>query len=104
MKALKLLLLLLAVPMLTFAQERVSVDFMGVDFSCVDIIGADETEEQFHRAFDSINTLMHSEPEKYDVGKFLFLNINNIDSKTAKERIKLHKSDNYLSKIIETCQ
>ncbi len=59
------------------AQNRplTEVDFIGVDFTMVNVIGATESDEQFIKVFEGINNLMIAEPEKYDVGKFLNLNV-----------------------------
>ena len=100
MKTMKLLLLaLLLLPITSFAQlsKISSIEFLGIDFSCVNIVGAEENEEQFHEAFEGINGLIHMEPKKYNISKFLRLNINEINTQTARQRINLH-NDDYFSK------
>lgn len=88
-------------------NDKLVVDFYGVDFSTVNVIGAGETEEKFLDAFDGINGLMLSEPKKYNVGKFLDLDVvstyiadaikqidklENVDFKNKKkEKISLRK-------------
>lgn len=53
------------------AQIKVrDIDFYGVDFSLAKVYGAKETPEQFKKAYDGINNLFISEPEKYDIAKF----------------------------------
>ncbi len=101
MKVFKFLLVAVLLPVVSFAQKSVGKDvcFMGVDFSCVDIVGVDSTKEgmlAFHDAFDGINVLMSTEADKYDVGEFFRLNVLEIDSKTARERIGLHRGDDFL--------
>ncbi|MFR9651816.1 MAG: hypothetical protein SNG35_07330 [Rikenellaceae bacterium] len=71
MRTTKLLLLVLLLPAVCFAKspklekETLSVEFMGVDYSFVDVVGAEESKEEFSRAFVGINTLFHTEPRKY---------------------------------------
>lgn len=60
-----------------------SVIFYGVDFSCVNVVGASESESDFTVAFVGINNLLLSEPDKYDVGKMLKLNVNAVDNEQA---------------------
>ena len=99
MKIIKLTVLAFLLPFMCFSQgeERLSVDFLGVDFSSVDIVGAVESEEQFHNAFKGINTLLHTEPKKYNVSKFLSLDVKYINTDRAVERIPLHDADNYIT-------
>ena len=68
-------------------NEKLEVDFCGVDFSTVNIIGAGETEEKFINAFEGINGLMLSEPKKYNVGKFLDLDVASTDIANAIKQI-----------------
>lgn len=62
-----------ALPLGMYAQTNIkslSVDvFYGVDFSNTKVCGADETDEQFRKAFGGINGLFISESKKYDVSK-----------------------------------
>ena len=99
MKTSKLFFLFFLFPFICFAQnsERLLVDFLGVDFSSVDIVGASESKKQFHNAFKGINTLLHTEPKKYNVSKFLSLDVESINTEAAIDRIVLHSSDNYLT-------
>ncbi len=102
MKTVRLVILLLLFPLATFAQKapRLSVELLGVDFSMVDVIGADEMPGQFHKAFYGINTLMHTEPGKYNFAKFLKLNVESISVTTATERSSQNE-DNYLERSKE---
>lgn len=60
-------------------KETVKVDFYGIDFSQVKVVGAAETEDQFITAFANINQLLISEQSKYDVGKFLKFDVQSLD-------------------------
>lgn len=68
-------------------QETTKVDFYGVDFSAVNVIGATETADKFMIAFDGINQLIISEQSKYDVGKFLKLDVQSLDIDHAVSQI-----------------
>lgn len=63
--------------------------FYGVDFSQVNVIGSDETKEQFLEAFNGIENLLINEPKKFDLAKYAKINIINTDIDIAKERINL---------------
>ncbi len=113
MKTVKLLLLLLILPAVCLAKkpklekETIYIDFMGVDFSCVDVVGADESEEAFRKAFEGINTLYHTEQKKYTKSlarlkfttesKELLLDVKSIDNDYAVERVSLFE-DNPITK------
>ena len=61
-----------------FAQnysEKLNANFFGVDFSVVNVIGAVESQQQFIDAFVKINELLIIEESKYNVGKYLYLNM-----------------------------
>jgi hypothetical protein len=62
--------------------EKDVVDFYGVDFSAVNIVGADEPQSKFIEAFKGINNLLLSESEKFDVAKYLNVTckLTNIDN------------------------
>lgn len=51
------------------AQENLldskSMKFYGIDFAPVKVVGADETASEFINAFEGINNLFVSEPDKY---------------------------------------
>lgn len=84
-------------------KETVKVNFYGVDFSSVNVVGADETEDKFMTAFAGINQLLISEQSKYNVGKFLNLDILSLQIGYAIEQIDKLKDvtfkDNKDSKI-----
>ncbi len=63
-------------------KEKLTVDFYGVDFSAVNIIGADDPLFKFVDAFKGINNLMLSEPKKFDVAKYFNVNVSssNVDN------------------------
>lgn len=65
--------MMLFAPATAFAQADIAdvsqVSFFGVDFSKVQIMGADESDAQFAAAFDGINYLILAEPAKYDLGR-----------------------------------
>ncbi len=65
------------------AQRLKDVTFLGVDFSAVNVLYADETQDKFMSAFEGINTLMVSEMDKYNVGKYLDMDIEEIEIKYA---------------------
>lgn len=60
-------------------KEPVKVDFYGIDFSVVNVVGASETDDKFMTAFAAINQLLVVEPKKYDVGKFLQLDVQSLN-------------------------
>ncbi|MFI3333107.1 MAG: hypothetical protein SNI51_00345 [Rikenellaceae bacterium] len=70
------IMLIFSATSLTKAQTFDNVTFLGVDYSAVNVLYADETSEQFISAFERINQLMISEPEKYDVAKYLKVGSN----------------------------
>lgn len=53
------------------AQNDETLYFYGVDFSQVQVIAANETEQEFAKAFSGINFLLVSEREKYDFSKVM---------------------------------
>ena len=86
MKNFKLLVLAaLLLPLVSVAKNKIteSVDFLGVDFSAVTVLAADETKLDFISTFGEINQLFLTEAEKYDVGHYLSFNINTIDIEPA---------------------
>lgn len=60
---------MIAAMFVTKAQDRLvnaqSINFYGVDYSEVKVIGAKESAEEFKTAFAEINKLFLSEPDKY---------------------------------------
>ena len=56
-------------------KEKIAADFYGVDYSCVNVKGADEEPGAFIKAFEAINRLFLSEPKKYDVAGFTGIDI-----------------------------
>ena len=48
-------------------KEKIAADFYGVDYSCVDVKGADEEPGAFIKAFEAINRLFLSEPDRKSV-------------------------------------
>ena len=61
-------------------KEKIAADFYGVDYSCVNVKGADEEPGAFIKAFEAINRLFLSEPKKYDVAGFTGIDILSIGS------------------------
>ncbi len=49
----------------TFLDDYESVNFYGVDFSLTKVIGASESSYEFLAAFEKIDSLIVTEPEKY---------------------------------------
>ncbi|NDV65504.1 hypothetical protein [Bacteroides sp. 224] len=76
-----ILLFFVAVSMVSYGQNNKiqDVTFYGIDFSMTKVYGADETPGQFIQAFHGINRLFLSEPKKYDVCKFLRVDIIGMD-------------------------
>lgn len=71
-----------------YAQKgkvRIAADFYGVDYSCVEVKGADEQPGEFIKAFDAINKLFLSEPKKYDVAGFTGIDILSTSVEQANE-------------------
>lgn len=71
------LLLLLACVRMGVAQNTVA--FYGVDFSMARTYGCDETAADFVKAFTGINSLFLSQPDKFDVSRFLGRRITDAD-------------------------
>lgn len=89
MKKMCVFLLGLACMSGAFAQKPSEVCFYGIDFSEVKVLGVDEQESEFMDAFKRINVLFLSEPEKYDVGKFLGLCVLETDIDIANEQVEV---------------
>lgn len=53
------------------AQNNEKVYVYGIDYSYAKVFAADESVEQFATAFESINMLIITEPEKYDFSRIL---------------------------------
>lgn len=94
MKMKKILLFAVAMLFVTIGQaqnknkkEAVKVDFYGIDFSDVNVVGAAETEDQFMTAFGGINHLLVSEQDKFDIAKFLKLDVVSLDVEHATSRV-----------------
>ncbi|MFI3285845.1 MAG: hypothetical protein R3Y08_04250 [Rikenellaceae bacterium] len=79
--------LICSAPSLLKAQSFEEVTFLGVDYSAVNVLYADESPEQFISAFERINQLMISEQEKYDVSKYLRVDVVNTEIKYAIKNI-----------------
>lgn len=59
------------------AQTNKSTNYVyGVDFTHAKVYAADESIEEFARAFEDINRLIVTEPEKYDFSKILNKRVN----------------------------
>ena len=67
-------------------KEKIAADFYGVDYSCVNVKGADEEPGAFIKAFEAINRLFLSEPKKYDVAGFTGIDILSTGVEQARER------------------
>lgn len=87
-----------------FAQnysEKLNANFFGVDFSVVNVIGAVESQQQFIDAFVKINELLIIEESKYNVGKYLYLNILSIDYEPALSQIDKLKEIKFKNNKVE---
>lgn len=87
MKKIAAILFSLVISLGGFAQgkgkkEKLTVDFYGVDFSAVNIIGTADPLFKFVDAFKGINNLMLMESKKFDVAKYFNLNVSssNVDN------------------------
>lgn len=104
MRKLTMVLLMLVTIMTCGAsnkKEKIRVNFYGVDFSQVNVIGAKETETQFIDAFERINGLMISEPKKYNVEKFFNLAVLSVNISPAVKQIdKLKNGESFKDKKI----
>lgn len=85
-----ILLLTLVFSLNAFGQNYKNNDivFYGVDYSQVKVFGATEHYGHFREAFYAINALFVTEPNKYDVGKILGVNIVAQDFEPVEERSK----------------
>jgi len=63
--------------------ETTSVKFFGVDFSEVKVYGAKESPAQLLQAFEDINRLFLSEPDKYNFEKLLNRRVSAVSIKAA---------------------
>jgi hypothetical protein len=68
------MMVLVCIVVTGFAQSELTIntpiEFCGVDFSIVKIVGATESPSDIKKAFPSINNLFLTEREKYDIGKY----------------------------------
>ncbi|MEG1553478.1 MAG: hypothetical protein RSB93_00765 [Rikenellaceae bacterium] len=92
MKKLLTVVMMLAIVSVCAAQgknktEKVKVDFYGIDFTDVNVIGANETSEKFIDAFEQINGLFFSEASKYNVAEFFNLEVASTDTETATDQL-----------------
>lgn len=79
------------------ADQKTSVEFLGVDFSNVNVVGTDENASEFLEAFEGINVLMISESSKYDVGKYLKLNVTYTNVSEANKQLRKLKGEDFLN-------
>jgi len=84
-----ILLFFLTISMMAFGQSNKyqSVTFFGVDYSVVKVYGSDNTPYQFQDAFQGINRLLLTEPKKYNVEKFLGVNISAVNLEPVEKQI-----------------
>ncbi len=94
-KILLLIALICSAPSLLKAQSFEDVTFLGIDYSAVNVLYADETPEQFISAFARINQLMISEKYKYDVSYYLRVNVENTEIKYALKNIAALQNRNF---------
>lgn len=73
--------LILATTSMSFARGKKikNVEYWGVDFTAVNVIGANESDQSFIKTFKEVNKLMLTEPKKYDVGDYLDLDVEYVD-------------------------
>lgn len=65
-----MLLCIFCISMLS-AQNNEKIYAYGVDYSYAKVYAADESVEQFAKAFENINMLIITEPEKYDFSRIM---------------------------------
>lgn len=53
------------------AQNNEKIYAYGIDYSYAKVYAADESVEQFTKAFENINMLIVTEPEKYDFSRIM---------------------------------
>ena len=78
-------------------KEKIAADFYGVDYSCVDVKGADEEPGAFIKAFEAINRLFLSEPKKYDVAGFTGIDILSTSVEQANESLGALAAEQFTS-------
>lgn len=69
MKKTLLLLFVCLLASLSIKAQSERIIVYGIDFSQVRVCGADESVEKFAGAFNGINNLLITEPEKYDFSR-----------------------------------
>lgn len=94
MKKLLIMFVTLSVATVALSQnrnenEKIKVDFYGIDFSDVNVICAKETSAKFIDAFERINELLIVEQSKYDFAKYFGLDVVSIDYGPAIKQIKV---------------
>lgn len=77
------LFLMMFVTMFLTAQN---VTLYGVDYSCVNVIGADEPDEGFIKDFKKINDVIFERTSFYKIDKYLGLNVTSKSVDVAKKR------------------
>lgn len=102
MRRILFFLMAMAVSFSVFAQkqEKQKVSFYGVDFSSVNVVGADESNDQFIDAFARINGLLLSEPAKYDVAKYLNLEVETTNIDVAVKQTEKLAGGNFRNKQV----
>lgn len=84
-----ILLFFLSVSIMAFGQSKKdqNVTFYGVDYSVAKVYGGDNAPYEYQSAFYGINRLFITEPKKYNVEKFLGVNISAVDLEPAEKQI-----------------
>ena len=82
-------------------NKKMTVDFYGVDFSEVNVIGASESDTKFIEAFQGINGLFVSEPKKYDIAGKMNLIVNKVCTDYAVQQLKKLESYSFQNKELQ---
>ena len=82
-------------------KEKIAADFYGVDYSCVNVKGADEEPGAFIKAFEAINRLFLSEPKKYDVAGFTGIDILSTGVEQANESLGALAAEQFTPRLAD---
>ncbi|MEG0517939.1 MAG: hypothetical protein RR555_03590 [Bacteroidales bacterium] len=85
-----------------FAQKKQvqplpSIQFYGIDFSQVNVIGSRETKDKFLTAFSGINQLLINEAKKYDIGQTVKANITQTSVEIANKGVADLANANFIN-------
>jgi hypothetical protein len=92
----------MCISILGFAQKKQgqplpAIQFYGIDFSQVNVIGSEETADKFIKAFSGINQLLVNEAKKYDMGKTVKANITQTTIDIANKGVENLANVNFIN-------